>query len=363
VISNTGTGHPNLLSKRRKRKMALLAAKDNAGIPRSLILDDITRTLVAIDQEHHEAHEGDMYHAQVSQEVTDTGNLTVLAFSTPLAGGKRVHLVVGGNANDAVQFKLIETPSIDEAEHTSLIVPFNKDRDSLNTSGLFDTEPVKATNGVLEWTGVSQELDSFSIGLDVYLITALEATATAANPAAVWLDMSDPSAAAMDGIAITAIDAHQATSLNDQTVEASQGAGTTIDLNADGFGENGNLAVTIIVGANMAAGVSLTGGVGAPNDGKDSEIHGTLNAISYFDLTDSAGANITTTVALLDELMGSSTNPNNAQSGQSRGNREFILAAGTQYCLLMEALNANTMIHTLTMDWYEHTHKDPTFSF
>ena len=36
--------------------MALMAAKDNTGQPRSLILDPTTRALVTIDQEHFEIH-------------------------------------------------------------------------------------------------------------------------------------------------------------------------------------------------------------------------------------------------------------------------------------------------------------------
>jgi hypothetical protein len=227
---------------------------------------------------------------------------------------------------------------------------------------LADAEPVKAGSGNLLWTGVAEELDSFSIGDDIYLITQLEATATAANPLAIWIDLGDAAAATMDGAAITAIDAAQAASNNGiVTVEASQGAGTSVDLDADLYGENGNLVVTIIVGANMVA-TSLSAGVGGLVQ-VDGEYPGLMNSIGYYDLTDAAGANITQTAALLDELMGSSTHPNNAQSGQNRGNTEWILAPGTQYCLLMEALNANTMIHTLTMDWYEHTHKDPTSEF
>jgi hypothetical protein len=268
---------------------------------------------------------------------------------------------VQGNAEDAVEFRLIETPSVDEAENTSILTPYNKDRDSEKTSQIYDNESVKATAGSIGWTGVAQELDSFSIGLDVYLVSALEATADALG--LIWIDLGDAQAATMDGVAITAIDAAQGTSLNDQTVEASQGAGTTVDLDADGFGENGNLEVVIIVGANMTAGTSLSGGVGAPNTGKDAEIHGAIGKVTYLDKADAVNANISTTVSLFLEKFGSSTTPINTQAGQSRGTREWILAAGTQYCLYMKSLNANDNVHVLNMDWYEHTHKDPTSIF
>jgi hypothetical protein len=95
--------------------------------------------------------------------------------------------------------------------------------------------------------------------------------------------------------ATAAIDAAQATTANPATVEATDGVGNTIDVIADGYGTVGNLTLAVITGANMAAAVSITGGIGAPNTGGDTEIYGVVNSMSYYDKTDAATANITTT--------------------------------------------------------------------
>jgi hypothetical protein len=87
----------------------------------------------------------------------------------------------------------------------------------------------------------------------------------------------------------------------------------------------------------MAAAVSITGGIGAPNTGGDTEIYGVVNSMSYYDKTDS-------------------------QAGLARGEREWILRPSTQYCLYMKSLNANDNIHTLDIHWYEVDHKDGTSS-
>jgi len=327
------------------------------GQVKSIILDTITRALVMIGYAHKELHDGRMFHVGVSQSVTDTNNITALVFSTPLAGGREIHLVAHGSADDAVEYKLIETPSVDEAEGTSQLTIYNKNRNSSNLSGLFDADPVKGTGGVFEWTGVGEESDQFTIGDDLFHVSALEGSAPAGS---FWVDLGDAQAATMVTNATAAIDAAQATTANAATVEATDGTGNTIDVIADGYGVVGNLTLAVVTGANMAAAVSITGGVGAPNDGGDAEIHGTANQVTYLDKTDAAAANITTTVALIDELFGSSVNPNNQTAGASRDQSEWVLKQGTQYCLYMKSLNANDNVHRLAMDFYEHTPKDGT---
>lgn len=318
--------------------------------------DSTSNALTTVTLAHSELHGGNLYRLQYVQSgITTINDESAIVFSTPVAGGVYIHMIVEGHSEDEVEFRLIETPSVDEGEGTAVSVPFNKDRSSSNTSGLFNAEPVKATGGVLEWTGVGQELDSFSIGEDVYLVAALEGTATAAGK--IWVDLGNSIAPTMVTNATASIDGAQAASANDQTVEATDGAGDTIDIIADGYGSNGNLAVTVIVGANMAAGVNLTGGVGAANAGKDSEIHGAVNLVSVYAEAEAAAANITTTVSLINEIFGAAatTPAQNAQAGSSRDLQEWKLAPGTQYCVYMKSLNGGAQVHTLIMTWYEHT--------
>ncbi|KKM21128.1 hypothetical protein LCGC14_1638540, partial [marine sediment metagenome] len=78
------------------------------------------------------------------QSITTINDESAIVFSTPAIGGKKIHIVVEGFAEDKVEFRLIETPSVDEGEGTAVSVPFNKDRGSSNTSVVFDAEPVKA---------------------------------------------------------------------------------------------------------------------------------------------------------------------------------------------------------------------------
>jgi hypothetical protein len=345
--------------------MALMAGKDSSGIPRSAIIDDITRFMVGIGADEHRLHLGKQFYVQYVQEVTDTDKITALVFNTPsVLSGLFVHAIIEGHSTDQVEFRFIEEPSVDEAESSSVIAPFNRYRGHSRTSLCADAVPVKAGSGNLLWTGVAEELDSFSIGDDIYLITALEATATAANPDAIWIALGDAQAATMDGVAITAIDAAQAASNNGvATVEASQGAGTSVNLDADLYGDNGNLTVTIIVGANMSA-TSLSAGVGGLVQ-EDGEYPGLANSIGAYDLTNAASANITTTVSLINEIIGqgAATPAADAQSGNARGAREWILKPGTQYCIYMKSLNANDNTHNIDIHWYEVEHKDPTSSF
>jgi hypothetical protein len=322
-----------------------------SGAPASVVIDPSTRFLVAIDGAEHRTHLGKQFSAQLVQTVTDTNDITAIGFNTPAASIAEIHMIVEGKATDQVEFRFIESPSIDEAEASSTITPYNRKRSSSNTSLLYDCTPVKAS-GSLEWTGVSSEGDEFKIGKDVYLVAALEATATAAGKT--WVDLGNGAAATLVTNAVSAIDSKQATSANSFTVEATDGTGDVVDLDADAFGEGGNLAVTVVVGANITA-TSMTGGVGMPND--DNEVYGAVGKLSGYDKTNAATANITTTTSLIYEIVGqaAATPSRDSQSGHSRGEREWILKPSTQYCLYMKSLNANDNTHTLDLHWYEVT--------
>ncbi len=344
--------------------MALMAAKDKLGIPRSLILDDISRTLVNVDFEAHMRHSGFFFTSVYTNDVTNTNEKTALAFNTPMASPagvapKLIHMVVRAQVTDITTFQFLEDPSIDEAEATAALTPLNSDRSSALVSDLADVTPVKATGGVLEWTGAGEELDEFSIGLDVYLVAALEATADAAGK--IWVDLGNGLAATMVTNATAAIDGAQATSANaPATVEATDGTGDTIDIIADNFGSNGNLAVTVIVGANMAAGVSLTGGVGGLV-GLDGEYPGLANRISAYEEAEASTANITTTLPLIDEVIfgGAGVPTWDSKNGLPWASKVLILKPGYQYCALLNSDTVNDNSHRIILEWFEYTHKTP----
>ena len=308
--------------------------------------DGMSDRLCVLDFDHNMVHEGTMYRVQYVQSVTDTDDISAIVFSTPMTGGEKVHIVCEGQSTDQVEYKLLEIPSVDEGEATSVQVPFNRNRDSANTSGLYNVEPVKAT-GVLEWTGLGVELDIITIGGDSYQCTAVEGTATGNGH--FWVDLGDAAAATLVTNFATSITANDT-----EGIGGADGAGNTIDLTADTFGTVGNVAVTCD-GANVTV-TTMVGGIGAPNDGGDTEIHGVVNSVSCFDKTDAAAANITTTTALVDEIIGqgAATPARDSQAGESGGQREWLLKVGTQYCLYMKSLNANDNVHTLTLSWYEY---------
>jgi hypothetical protein len=343
--------------------MTLMAAKDRTGIPKSLTIDDISRSLINVDFDMNMLHEGKKFMARYSETLTDINEFTALAFNTPAADIARIHMIVRAQVSDSTLFLFLEDPTIDEAGATAAVTPWNQKRDSDITSKLYDVTPVKATGGNLAWTGVAQELDSFSIGDDVYLITALEATATAANPNAIWIALGDAQPATMDGVAITAIDDAQAASNNDQTVEAAQGSGTDVDLDADGFGTNGNLAVTIIVGANMTA-TDLSGGVGAVQ--ADGEIYGAVNSLSGYDFAEGTSVNIDTSAnALINETIfgGTGVHTWDSRNGELWAARAWILKPGYQYCAYLKNLNNEDNDHLIHLEWFEHIHKTQASDF
>lgn len=78
------------------------------------------------------------------------------------------------------------------------------------------------------------------------------------------------------------------------------------------------------------------------------------NLTSYNE-TQAASANITTTVTLFHEDIGQTGNPLSVSGGLSRGQSEWLLAASTQYCFILDADDDNDNTHNITLEWYEHT--------
>lgn len=322
--------------------MSLMAGLLQDGRIVSLRVDHDYPALVNIPAEHWLTHEGYSFASAYTQQVTDTNDISAIAFNTPVESIAEIHLVVEGQSTDQVEFRLIESPSIDEAEATGTITPYNRKRGSTNTSLLYDCTPVKAT-GEIEWTGVGVEGEVFYIGTDKYMVAALEATATAAS--AFWVDLGDAALATVAANAETSITA------NDTVGVAGSAALGVLTLTADNYGAAYNYTVTAD-GTNAVA-VSMTGGVGALN--ADNEYYGTVNKLSYYDKTDAATANITTTTSLIYEIIGQAagTPASNAQHGESRADTEWVLKPSTQYCLYMKSLNANDNVHIIRMRWYE----------
>ncbi len=83
-----------------------------------------------------------------------------------------------------------------------------------------------------------------------------------------------------------------------------------------------------------------------------------IGYVTTFDETAAANANITTTTTIYHEDIGETGNPQTASGGGTRGLHEFILKQNTEYAFILNAENANTQIHNIILNWYEHTSKE-----
>ncbi len=82
-----------------------------------------------------------------------------------------------------------------------------------------------------------------------------------------------------------------------------------------------------------------------------------IGYVSTYDETAAASANITTTTTIYREDIGASGNPISASGGGSRGISEFVLKQNTEYAVIITALDANTNIHNIILNFYEHTNQ------
>jgi hypothetical protein len=75
-------------------------------------VDKLTNSLITIDNEHREIHEGEVYRVTVSETVVSAGSLNLL-LETP-TGSKQIHLAIAvssGNAADVAFYELAEASS------------------------------------------------------------------------------------------------------------------------------------------------------------------------------------------------------------------------------------------------------------
>ena len=80
-----------------------------------------------------------------------------------------------------------------------------------------------------------------------------------------------------------------------------------------------------------------------------------VNKATSYNETQAASANISTTTPLMLKYIG--TGGKGSIGGESRGVSEFVLAASTQYVVLMTSLTDDNTVNNITLDWYEHIDK------
>ena len=80
------------------------------------------------------------------------------------------------------------------------------------------------------------------------------------------------------------------------------------------------------------------------------------NKLTSFNETQAADANITTTTELAYMLIGAWEKK--TVGGNVRGVQEWVLKQDQQYAILVLSGTDDTVIHSITLDWYEHTDKN-----
>ena len=100
-------------------------------------LDSSTFALSAIEYEHHEIHGKRSFACHYTQEVSDTGDKSIIAFKTPDTD-RGIHIVMSIAAQDAALAYILEAPTITDNAGATLTV-FNRYRDgTLVESGVID---------------------------------------------------------------------------------------------------------------------------------------------------------------------------------------------------------------------------------
>jgi len=107
--------------------------------------DDLTGAAVTIEYEHHEIHDGNFFHSWYGQTVSDIGDKTIIAFRTPVAP-TRLHLIAHYLCAGAAEASVFEAPTVTNNTGATLTV-YNRDRDSLVTSGIWDTSQTPDVQG------------------------------------------------------------------------------------------------------------------------------------------------------------------------------------------------------------------------
>ena len=93
--------------------------------------DASTNKLITISYEDHALHDGSMFVCHYVQEVTDTNDRSVIAFTTP--ANKEIHMLVHATVTAASDLLILEGVTGTTAGATDLTV-FNRDRNNSNTS-------------------------------------------------------------------------------------------------------------------------------------------------------------------------------------------------------------------------------------
>ena len=109
-------------------------------------LDASTRAFPVLEYEHHEIHAGNTFTIYFANTTAGTATQrTGLYIKTPL-GPREIHMIFSGSASLASQLSLHEAPTLTADAGTGGVAIYNRDRNSSETSIVFDNAASPAVN-------------------------------------------------------------------------------------------------------------------------------------------------------------------------------------------------------------------------
>ena len=123
--------------------------------------DDASGKLGIIDLEHLRIHEGDSFVCHYAGEVTNTGEMTVIAFNTPDTA-RWIHVVIEYTSSAFARALLIEAPTMTVDQGVDLPI-FNRDRNSAKESGVSTIETVPELNEASSYNEVQAAAANITI--------------------------------------------------------------------------------------------------------------------------------------------------------------------------------------------------------
>ncbi len=100
-------------------------------------MDSLSHAMAVMDYEHSELHGGSAFTCHYSQEVSDTGDQTIVAFKTG-STDKQMHATFAASSSMGATATLIEAPTITDNTGASLTI-YNRNRTSTKESEAIDT--------------------------------------------------------------------------------------------------------------------------------------------------------------------------------------------------------------------------------
>ena len=121
--------------------------------------------IVTITTDHYQVHVGNAFQTHYEFTTAATDDLqTAIYLKTPT--DKEIHMVASFSVSHAGEFFICEDITIDANEGTSAAV-YNRNRNSLNTSTVFDNATVPVVNKVTTWTPSQMTSGNFTCGTEI----------------------------------------------------------------------------------------------------------------------------------------------------------------------------------------------------